>query len=143
MKRQDKYQNTKTFNFYNANPWKRITADCVVRAISAAMGQSYELTYKELFELSLKTGYMLNDKKCYEKYLSNKGWLKMPQPKKEDNTKLTGKEFCEVAQEFTFNYPSRMIAHVGGHHLVAIINGKIWDTWDCTPWCIGNYWVCP
>lgn len=143
MKRQDKYQNTRTFHWYNANPKSKLTADCVVRALSVALKQDYEQTYRELFELSLKTGYMLNDKKCYEKYLSNKGWLKMPQPKKCNNTKYTGKEFCENAQEYTFTYPSRMIAHIGGHHLVAIVEGKIWDTWNSTPWCIGNYWVLP
>lgn len=140
MKRQDKYQNTNTFVYYNANPKNRITGDCVIRALCTGMNESYEKVYKELFEFSLKNGYMLNDKKCYEKYLASKGWLKIPQPRKCDNTKYTGKEFCQMAQEYTFNYPSRMIASIGGHHIVAIVEGRVHDIWNSTSKCIGNYW---
>ena len=141
MKRQDKYQDTNTFVYYNANPKNRITGDCVIRALCVAMDESYETVYKEIFEFSLKNGYMLNDKKCYEKYLASKGWLKLPQPKKYDGTKYTGKEFCELVQEHPHSYPKRMIAHIGGHHVVAIGNGRIFDIWNSTSGCIGNYWI--
>lgn len=141
MKRQDKYQDTSTFRFYNANPKNKITADCVIRAICTAMERPYNEVYKELFEFSVKCGLMLNDKKCYEKYLEAQGWRKHAQPRKEDNTKYTGVEFCREVREYTFNYPDRMIAHIGGHHLVAIVYGRVWDIWDSTDGCIGNYWT--
>lgn len=141
MKREEKYQNTKTFTFYNANPKNRITGDCVIRALCTAMNEPYEKVYRELFEFSMQKKYMLNDKKCYEKWLESKGWVKKAQPRKSDNTKLTGKEFCEMAQQYTFNYPSRMIAKIGGHHIVAIVDGKVQDIWNSTSGCIGNYWV--
>jgi hypothetical protein len=141
MKRQEKYTNTSTFNFYNANPKNRITGDCVIRALCTAMNEPYDIVYRELFEFSMKTKYMLNDKKCYEKWLESKGWVKKAQPRKSDNTKYTGKEFCKEIQEYTFNYPSRIIAKIGGHHIVSIIDGRVWDIWDSTNGCIGNYWV--
>ena len=56
MKRQDKYQNTRTFQYYNANPKNRITGDCVIRALCTAMGKPYETVYRELFEFSMKNG---------------------------------------------------------------------------------------
>ena len=129
MKRQDKYQNTNTFVYYNANPKNRITDDCVIRALCTAMNEPYETVYKELFEFSLKNGYMLNDGKCFEKFLASKGWIKMAQPRKFDNTKYTGKEFCEEIQQYSMNYPYRMIANIGGHHIVAIVDGRINDIW--------------
>ena len=141
MKRQDKYPDTRTFHYYNANPRNKLTGDCVIRAISTAMDRPYNEVYEELFRFSLKCGLMLNDNKCYEKYLEAQGWEKHAQPRKDDNTKYTGKEFCIEAQEYTFNYPSAMIAHIGGHHIVAIIGGRVWDTWDSTYGCIGNYWT--
>lgn len=141
MKRQDKYVDTKTFHFYNANPKNRITGDCVVRAISTALNQDYNQTYKELFDLSVKTGYMLNDKKCYSKYMSSKGWIKLPQPRKRDNTKYTGKEYCEMIQEYSFNYPGRLFIHIGGHHVAAIVEGRICDIWNSTGGCVGNVWI--
>ena len=141
MKRENKYPDTRNFHYYNANPKNKITGDCVIRAISTAMERPYNEVYRELFEFSLGCGLMLNDKKCYEKYLEAQGWKKNKQPRKDDNTKYTGVEFCKEVREYTFNYPDRMIAHIGGHHIVAIVDGRVWDIWNSTDGCIGNDWV--
>lgn len=148
MTREQKYQNTSTFTYYNANPKNRITGDCVIRALCTAMNEPYEKVYRELFEFSMQNKYMLNDKKCYEKWLESKGWVKKAQPRKSDNTKYTGKEFCkELSQSIEFLGKS-VIAKIGGHHIVCIketdgLNGvhKVHDIWDSTSKCIGNYWV--
>lgn len=140
MKRQEKYRDTSTFHFYNANPKNKITSDCVIRAICTALERPYDEIYEELFKYSIKCGYMLNDKKCYEKYLESKGWKKHHQPKKPNNTKYSGKEFCEDVQDNSWNLPKRIVAHIGSHHLVAIIDGKVWDVWDSTYGSIGNWW---
>lgn len=136
MKRQDKYPETSTFHYHNANPKNRITGDCAFRAISTALGQSWEQTVMEMAEVSCKTGYAINDHKGIAKYLESKGWIKHSQPRKPDGTKYTGKEFCERARTYE-NY----IANIGGHHIVAIIGGKVWDIWDSTDKTIGNYWT--
>lgn len=136
MTRQEKYPETSTFHYFNANPKNKISADCVIRALCTAMNEPYETVYKELFEVSLKCGYVLNEKKCYDRYLKEKGWVKHSQPRKDDNTKYTGKEFCERAR-----YYENYVAMIGGHHIVAIVMGKVWDTWDSTDGCIGNYWT--
>ena len=137
MKRADKYPDTPTFHYHNANPRNRITGDCEFRAISAALEQDYNVTVMEMAEMMCKTGYALNDSKGEEKYLLSKGWIKRSQPRKPDGTKYTGKEFCKNR----VNKNQRYIAHIGGHHIVAIIDGKVWDTWDSTGGCIGNYWI--
>lgn len=54
MTRQQKYPDTNTFHFYNANPKNKYTGDCVIRAISTALEQSWEQTIKELTELGIK-----------------------------------------------------------------------------------------
>lgn len=132
--RKEKYPDTETFTYYNANPKDRITGDCVVRAICTALNQDYIETLKEMVDLQIKTGYEYGDKKCIEKYMKLKGWIKMKQPRKIDNTKYTGKEFCEI-------YKGTYVAMIGGHHIVCIRNGKVNDIWDSTGGCIGNYWV--
>lgn len=137
MKRQDKYPETSTFHYYNANPKNRITGDCVFRAFALAMGQDYNKTVMEMAEMMCKTGYALNDAKGEAKYLESKGWVKHSQPKKSDGTKYTGQEFCKLFAEKNQRY----IAHIGGHHVVAIVNGKVNDVWDSTGGCIGNYWT--
>lgn len=137
--RQQKYPDTSTFHFHNANPKNRITGDCTFRAISTALGQSWEQTVMEMAEFSCRNGYAINDTKGIERYLASKGWKKNPQPRKDDGTKYTGKEFCREVRDYPFNYPE-IIANIGGHHIVAIMYGQVWDTWDSTDGCIGNFW---
>ena len=136
MKRQDKYPETSTFHYFNANPKNRITDDCVIRAISTALEIPYNTVVMEMAELQCKTGYDYSSKKGIEEYLKIKGWVKHAQPRKADNTKYTGKEFCERARNYE-NY----IAMIGGHHIVAIVKAKVYDIWDSTDGCIGNYWT--
>ena len=81
-------------------------------------------------EVGIKYGYPANDKHTIDKYLKQKGWTKCGQPKYPNGRKYTGKEFCELCK-----------ANIGGHHIVAVIDGQVYDTWDSTDGCIGNYWV--
>lgn len=140
------YNDTEVFHFHNANPKGKRTTDCVTRALSTALEIPYETVVRELAELQIKTGYDSADSTLYGKYLKSKGWVKHRQPRCYDNTKYTGKAFCcEIRAGYGGNFPEleyqRIIAHIGGHHIVAIVNGKVWDTWDSTDGCIGNYWV--
>ena len=112
MKREDKFKDTPTFHYYNANPKNRITGDCAFRAISTALEQDYNQTVMEMAEMMCKTGFAMNDAKGEEKYLASKGWVKHPQPRKADGSKFTGKEFCRSMAISGVNY----IAHIGGHH---------------------------
>lgn len=137
MKRINKYPETDTFHYFNANPKNKITEDCVFRAIARALGINYNDVVIEMANLMCKTGYALNGKKCIDKYLGSKGWIKMKQPRKVDNTKYTGKEFCRLLADKKKSY----VANLGGNHIVAIIDGKVNDIWDSTDGCIGNYWV--
>ena len=150
MKRQDKYPETRTFHFYNANPRGRISTDCVIRAICTALDQPWEQTMLELTDLGIKLGHTATNKDTYTKYLEQKGFGKYKQPRKPDNTKYTGVEWCNWLQANAKHDPrysgcNAIIAHIGGHHIVCIkpADGlfKVHDTWDSTDGCIGNYWV--
>lgn len=137
--RMEKYPTTRTFAFYNENPKGKCIGDCVVRAIALATGDGWDDTYKALCQLGFKMKAMPNDKEVYAKYLELNGWVKHKQPRKWDNTKYTGKEWCEKLRDEE-NYKP-MIAHIGGHHIVCIIEYKVHDIWDSTRGCIGNYWT--
>jgi hypothetical protein len=144
MTRQEKCPNTSTFKYHNANPRNRITTDCVIRAISTATDTPYNQVVMELAELQCKTGYDDGDPKLYDLYLKQNGFTKQKQPRKADNTKFTGKEFCNALQSdygYVIGKDIRIVAHIGGHHIVAIVDGKVHDIWDATYKTIGNYWV--
>ena len=64
------------------------------------------------------------------------------------NTKYTGKEMCSILNRDVLAVGKSIIANIGGHHIVCIketegIHGsfKVFDIWDSTNGCIGNYWV--
>ena len=148
--REEKYKDTPTFKFYNANPLGKYTTDCVVRAISTGIKEDYNKVLVELVSLQIQYGYAISDSKLYNKYLQSKGFVKMPQPRHMDNTKYTGSDWCE---KLTEKYPNgeigRIIAHIGGGHVVCIapvkcndaIKYKVLDTWYSQSGSIGNYWV--
>lgn len=140
MRREEKYTDTDTFRFYNANPKGKYASDCVIRALCTAMEQTWEETYRGLVEVGIKYGLVINEKACFEKYLKAKGWTKNKQPRRVDGTKYTGKEFCKDYLR-SADGKRRIIANIGGHHIVAIVDRKVYDIWDSTYKCIGNYWT--
>lgn len=144
MKREEKYPETSTFHYFNANPKKRITGDCRIRAISMACEVPYNQVVMDLAKVQCETGYDQCEKQGIDILMKQYGWVRHKQPRKYDNTKFTGKEFCEHLVDELYieaKATERIVAHIGGHHIVAIINGKVWDIWDSTRGCIGCYWT--
>ena len=135
MTRIDKYPDTDVFHYHNQNPHNRITTDCVIRALSLVTNTPYNTVVMDLAAIQCKTGYDDAEPRVFGRYLESKGFRKMPQPRKSNGKKYTGKEFCKLNPSIT------CYAHIGGNHDTAIINGKIFDIWDCSGGCIGNYWI--
>lgn len=131
-----KQKDTKFIHFYNANPNKKRTGDCVVRAISVATDKSWDDVLDELIGVAHNVKTAPNDVDCYSKYLEDNRFTKCKQMRKKDNTKYTGQEFIKKIKKDDI-----IVCHMGAHHLTAIKNKKIWDTWDCSNGCVGIYWI--
>lgn len=125
---------TKTFHFYNANPKNRRTGDCVVRALSLALEQSWEDTLTGLFHVSLKVKSVPNSDDTYPAYLKEQGWIQMKQPRKKDGKKYTVGEWVKANEDKT------MVISMA-NHCVCAKGGKVWDIWDCTGKSVCKYWV--
>lgn len=127
-------KNQIVFHYYNCNPQKRFTDDCVIRAITSSTGDSWEKTMTCLAEYSIKTGYMLNTPKCYGKYLEDRGYVKQKQPVHKDGKKVRFKEFVQ-------KYDGHAICHCGKGHVTYVADNSTWDIWDVSDEVVGNYWV--
>ena len=136
-RRKQKYPDTECFHYHNQNPKKKITTDCVCRAISTATGIDYNQVVRELAEVQVATGYDFAETKCINYYLKSKGWEKQKCPKHSDNTRYTGKEFCSYLKKDHKN----IIMNIGTEHISCIINQRIYDTWNCSQFKVGNYWI--
>lgn len=134
-------QDTEYFRYYNANPKDRRTGDCVFRAIALSTGKTWDEVLDDLTVYAHKYKVAPNDTAAYDKYLKDLGYTKMAQPRKKDNTKYTGEEFCrDYLSKFRLGKYD-VVAHIGGHHIVAIVDCQVVDIWNSSYKTIGNYWI--
>ena len=123
------------FENYNANPFKKKTGDCVIRAVCVALKEDWEDTYKGMFEVAMKTGYAISCKENYQEYLKQKGYEMKKMPKKENGKRYTLKEFIEQLANPKKNYVVNL-----ANHLTCIEKGTLVDIWNCSKKSVGNYW---
>ena len=138
-KRKAHYPETSTFHWYNANQKGKLDGDCVFRAMATVLDTTWEEAVRDMCEMSIKTGYCINGRKNIAKYLESKGFVKQAQPRDYDNSKITIKQF--LLENKTWLKGKKLFVNAGSGHVAAIVDGKIWDTWDSTWTKIGNYWI--
>ena len=134
MKKKNLQMPTLHYHYYNCNPHRKLTDDCVIRAICSSTGESWDDTIKELTEYAIKTGYMLNTPECYSKYLADKGYVKQKQPVHKDGKKVRFKEFVKM-------FDGHAICHCGQGHVTYVADNSAWDIWDVSDEVVGNYFV--
>lgn len=107
----------------NLNPKNKQACDCVIRAISKAYSLDYWKVVTDLFNVYKKYGYIINERKCYEKYLKNKKATKLKMP--------SGKKYTIL--EFVENFANKNSTYIIKlyDHLTCVKNGVLFDTWDC------------
>lgn len=120
------------FHSYNANPIGKRVGDCTVRAVSKVLDQDWNKTYAEMaFE-----GYLLCDmpsaNKVWGAYLKRKGYGRKLIPDELPNDYSVA-DFCA-------DHPhGRYILAIDGH-VVAVIDGDYYDTWDSGEEIPVYYW---
>lgn len=105
---------------FNANPQNKHIGDCTVRAISFALGVSWEDAFIGLATEGLVKHDMPSSNSVWGQYLRQNGFSKKNVKKDIDYT-LT--EFCD-------DHPSGMFVVALPGHVVAVNNGNYYDTWD-------------
>ena len=112
------------YKFYNANIKGNFVNDCVIRAISVAEGKSWDKTYEELSDIAQEEGILLDDVNFVEKYL--------------DKRYKRVSHCSKTIGEFIDEYPRGVYLLTMRGHITVIINGVLYDTFDCRNrrmWC--------
>lgn len=108
---------------YNPNPiYGNRVDDCTVRAISKALGQDWEKTYAGLTAYGFMRGDMPNANRVWGAYLKAKGFKRYIIPD-EYPFDYTVNDFCMD------NLLGTYILAIDGH-IVCVVDGKYYDTWD-------------
>ena len=110
------------YSYYNANPYKIRVGDCVIRAISKALNQSWEDTYIDLTIQGYLMGDLLSSNAVWDAYLKSKGFKRHIVPNDCPE--------CYTVEDFCNEHPQGTFVIGTGTHCVAIENGCVFDTWN-------------
>ena len=106
----------------NPNPKGSYVGDCVVRALSIALGDSWYNIFIDLSIEGLTLCDMPSSNKVWGKYLKDRGYHRYAIPDTCPNC-YTIKDFCE-------DHPSGTYILGTGSHVVTVIDGDYLDSWD-------------
>jgi hypothetical protein len=110
------------YSYYNANPYKIRVGDCVIRAISKALNQSWEDTYIDLTIQGYLMGDLLSSNAVWGAYLKSKGFIR-------DIISNDCPE-CYTIEDFCNEYPKGTFIIGTGTHAVCVEDGCVFDTWN-------------
>lgn len=110
------------FKYKNKNKLGRIVGDCVIRAISTLLNQTWDETYIGIVIQGFISADMPSSDDVWGDYLIYKGY--------ERCVLSHNCPDCLTVREFAERYDTgRYLLFVGGH-VVAVVNGEYYDTWD-------------
>lgn len=118
---------------YNPNPINNRVGDCTVRAISKILCQDWDDTYISLCIEGLMMCDMPSANSVWGAYLRSKGFHRMIIPDDIQDF-YTVNEFCEDHPKGDF-----ILALEG--HVIAVSDGKFYDTWDSSNEIPLYYWI--
>lgn len=110
------------FIYLNANPSDIHTGDCVIRAIMTLEQQSWEKTMLELTAYSYFMHRIIDDNYVWETYLKDKGYRHIEL--------LDTCPDCYTLRDFCELHPIGKYIVCTGSHVVAVMNGNYYDTWN-------------
>jgi hypothetical protein len=119
----------------NENPFDLDTGDCVIRALTTGLNYNWFMVHDELCFLSRKMGDMPSSNRVWKQYLYEKGYSEFIAQNSCPNC-LTVEKFCKTHPKgryilSTCEYTkAKDNLIVTGTHVVAVIDGNYYDTWD-------------
>ena len=108
------------FKYYNANPLQRQVNDCTVRAISLALGKSWDETYYILSKYAQEQAIMPDDVTYIDEFL-DKNFDKIYVSKQ--RRKMTVEEFVKA-------HPFGIYLITMSGHITCCVDGCIYDTFN-------------
>lgn len=107
---------------YNENPHKNDTIDCAIRAISTFLDLDWDDVYVDLCVEGFIQKDMPNKNYIWDKYLTRQGFKQYLVPNECPN--------CITVDNFASTHAGGKYLLGTGSHVIAIIDGDYYDTWD-------------
>lgn len=111
------------YEYYNPNKRNRkVVGDCTVRAVSKALGISWETAYIDLVMQGYYLADMPSSNAVMSSYLHSKGFSKHIIPDLCPD--------CYSIEDFAKEHPKGTYILGTGTHVVCVKDGVIYDAWD-------------
>ena len=107
------------YKFKNPNPKGLFTGDCVPRALSVVLNCSWDEAYMKLMVYGFREKMMPSANFIHDKLLQENGFIR-----------FTACSECYTVREFTEKYASGVYLLGTGNHVVGVINGDYYDSFD-------------
>lgn len=117
---------------YNPNPVGQNTGDCVVRAVSKALNESWENTYLKLCIMGFAMGDLPNNDNVYGAVLRMHGFKK--------RVLSDTCPDCYTVEDFADDNPYGTFVLGLGGHVVTVEDGDIYDAFDSSNSIPIYYW---
>lgn len=117
---------------YNPNPVGSHVGDCVVRAVSKALNESWENTYIKLCIMGFTMGDMPNGDNVFGAVLRMHGFKKRTLPDTCPD--------CYTVRHFAEDNPYGTFVLGLGGHVVTVKDGDIYDAFDSSSYIPVYYW---
>ena len=111
-----------SYIFFNPNPVGKKVGDCVIRAVSKLLGQSWETTYLGIATTGFELCDMPSSNNVWAAYLKRKGFRRFVIPDTCPN--------CYTVRNFCLDNPHGKFLLATGSHVVTVIDGDYYDAWD-------------
>lgn len=111
------------FQYYNPNPRNKngLVGDCTIRAVSKALGVSWESAYIDLVIQGYLLGDMPSSNVVMNSYLHSQGFTRHAIPDQCPD--------CYTIGDFAKDHPEGTYIVGTGTHVACIINGTLYDSW--------------
>lgn len=119
------------FYFYNPNPLRKVTGDCVPRALSKLLNLSWDKVYTDLCLTGYSMGLMPSNNEVHKQYLKQYGYKIHTLP--DDCPE------CITVRQFAKMYPNGKYLLATGDHVVTLIHGDYYDVFDSGEEIISYY----
>lgn len=110
------------YKYFNNNPLGLVTGDCVVRGLSKLLNQTWDKTYTDLCLTGYSKCMMPSANAVHIQYLKEHGY--------EMYTLPSNCPSCITVKEFSQKFPNSEYLLATGDHVVALVFGDYYDSFD-------------